>query len=309
MATNDFLPFANGGGANVLTQAQYAALTTLLSGGYQSGVANSAQMNKTLRQSSIMAAVLGQFIANQSGQNAVDDGTTATLLANLSAAVGVAARQNPVLTDTGAANAYAVANLSAFTAYPTVSGLTIDVSIANANTGASTLNVDGLGAKPILGLGLQPLQGGELIVKGVASLLYVVASTVNGGNGAWILMECTGAAIQVAPGTQSNHAVNLGQFTSSQSSNGYTKLPNGLIIQWMIGVTNSSGLVSQAWPIAFPNNLFVAVANYLDGGTATAANIGNISSNSNATTCAVNVGTAAGAPVTSANVRVIAIGN
>jgi hypothetical protein len=37
-------------------------------------------------------------------------------------------------------------------------------------------------------------------------------------------------------------------------------LPNGLIIQWMIGATNSSGLVSQASPIAFPNNLLVAVA-------------------------------------------------
>lgn len=83
---NDFLPFATANGANVLTQAQYAALAALATG-YQSGVANSAQLNKTWRQSSIMAAVLAQFIVNSTGQPAIDDGTTATLLANLAAAV------------------------------------------------------------------------------------------------------------------------------------------------------------------------------------------------------------------------------
>ncbi|MCA8073221.1 hypothetical protein [Burkholderia vietnamiensis] len=212
MATNDFLPFGGGGAANVIDQATYAALAARLTG-FQSGTAQSGQLNKVWRQSSIMAAVVAQFIVNQTGQNATDDGTTATLLSNLGTAVAVSARQNPVLADTGTANAYAVANLAAFPAYPTVSGLVIDVSIANANTGASTLNVDGLGAKPIYGLALQPLQGGELIVKGVACFLYVVASTVNSGNGAWILMECAGGAQQIPPATQSQHAVQLGQVS------------------------------------------------------------------------------------------------
>lgn len=86
MATNDFLPFATGGSANVLTQAQWAALSALLNG-FQSGVADSKSINKAFRQSSIMSSVLAQFIVAQTGQNAVDDGTTATLLANLLAAV------------------------------------------------------------------------------------------------------------------------------------------------------------------------------------------------------------------------------
>lgn len=86
MATNDFLPFAVGGSANVLSQAAYAALAALANG-YQSGVANSAQINKTFRQSSIMSAVLAQFIADTTGANSVDDGTTATLLSNLKLAV------------------------------------------------------------------------------------------------------------------------------------------------------------------------------------------------------------------------------
>lgn len=206
---NDFLPFATGAGANVLSQTAYAALTAV-STGYQSGVAQSNALNKTWRQSSIMAAVLALLINNNAGQPAVDDGTTATLVTNLTTAISVIARQNPVLPDTGAANAYVVANAAAFTAYPTASGLTIDVAIANTNTGASTLNVDGLGAKPILGLGLQPLQGGEL-QKGVACLLYVVAATVNGGNGAWVVMESTGGAQQVAPAVQSQQAAQFGQ--------------------------------------------------------------------------------------------------
>lgn len=212
MASNDFLAFGGGGAANVIDQATYAALAARLTG-FQSGTAQSAQLNKVWRQSSIMAAVIAQFIVNQTGQNAVDDGTTATLLSNFATAVAVSARQNPVLADTGAANAYAVANLAAFSAYPTVSGLVIDVSIANANTGASTLNVDGLGAKPIYGLALQALQGGELVANGVACLLYIVAPTVNAGNGAWILMECAGGAQQVTAATQSRHAVQFGQVS------------------------------------------------------------------------------------------------
>lgn len=86
MATSDFLPFAAASGANVLSQSDYAALPAL-STGYGSGLAKSQQLNKTWRQSSIMAAVVGLFITNQSGQNAVDDGTTSTLLSNLIAGV------------------------------------------------------------------------------------------------------------------------------------------------------------------------------------------------------------------------------
>ncbi|MBN4665449.1 hypothetical protein HUS70_07350 [Pandoraea nosoerga] len=87
MATNDFLTFAGGSGANVLSQADYAALTSILSNGFSSGVAQSAQVNKVLRQASIMSAVLAQFAVDLTGKNAVDDGTTASILAMLKAAV------------------------------------------------------------------------------------------------------------------------------------------------------------------------------------------------------------------------------
>lgn len=216
MATNDFLPFANGGGANVLTQAQYAALTALLSGGYQSGVANSAQMNKTWRQSSIMAAVLGQFAADYSGNNSVDDGTIATLEANLVAAIRSATKTGVILADTGATNAYTAVNSPPLVAGAWVDGVVQQVKIAHANTGASTYAPDGLTAIPIYGLGLQPLQGGELALNGTAVLMRLTIAGVNSGNPIAVLMECAGGAQQVAPATQSQHAVQMGQVGHGQ---------------------------------------------------------------------------------------------
>ncbi|MFL9987235.1 hypothetical protein [Paraburkholderia sediminicola] len=218
MATNDFLPFAIGGGANVLTQAQYAALTSILSGGYQAGVAVSAQMNKTWRQSSIMSAVLAQFIVDQSGQNAVDDGTTATLEANLIAAIRSATKTGVILTDTGAANAYTAVNVPPLLVGTWVDGVTQQVKIAHANTAASTYAPDGLTAIPIYGLGLQPLQGGELALNGTAVLMRATIAGVNSGNPIAVLMECAGGAQQIAPATASQHAVQLGQLTGAIGS-------------------------------------------------------------------------------------------
>jgi hypothetical protein len=86
VATNDFLVFAGAGGSNVITQAQYLALLAETTG-FQSGIASSAQANKVWRQSSIMSSMIGQFIADKSGNNATDDGTTATLEANFIAAL------------------------------------------------------------------------------------------------------------------------------------------------------------------------------------------------------------------------------
>ena len=87
-ATNDFQQFAYSGGANVLSQAAYIALAgTILDNGYPSGILPSQLLNKTLRQSATMAALIGDLIVAQTGQNATDDGTTTTLLANLITAI------------------------------------------------------------------------------------------------------------------------------------------------------------------------------------------------------------------------------
>lgn len=97
MATNDFIVFGGQTGANVMSQSSYLALPARLTG-FQTGLASSQQLNKVWRQASIMSAMLGQFIADQTGLDALDDGTIATLEARFIQALGHAAR-TPMTTD------------------------------------------------------------------------------------------------------------------------------------------------------------------------------------------------------------------
>lgn len=82
MATNNFKPFAQAASANVMSQSDYEALSALLTG-FQSGKASSAQINKALRQSSVMAYVLAQFISDSANVDVLDNGTPASILANM----------------------------------------------------------------------------------------------------------------------------------------------------------------------------------------------------------------------------------
>lgn len=75
--SNQFRVIATGVGANALAPAAYASLTSLLSSGYQSGVAQSAQINTTLRQATFVATAIAQAIADQTGAAVNDDGVVA----------------------------------------------------------------------------------------------------------------------------------------------------------------------------------------------------------------------------------------
>lgn len=89
-ATNDFLAFGTGGGANVIDQATFAA-ASWVGTGFSAGLAQSNRLNKVWRQSSFIAAMIGGFIVAQTGSSAHDDGDAATLLSNFTAAVHAAA--------------------------------------------------------------------------------------------------------------------------------------------------------------------------------------------------------------------------
>ncbi|MGG2044129.1 hypothetical protein [Burkholderia gladioli] len=207
---NDFLPFAVGAGANVLSQASYEVLAALASG-FQAGTAQSAACNKVWRQTSIMTAVVSQFIVAQTNQPAVDDGTTTTLLANFTEAVASASKNSVVLADTGAANAYAAENAVPFAALPTTSGVSQTLMIEHTNTGPSTYAPDSLPSAPIFGAGGVALQGGELVAGGLATLKSYVGPLLNGGGLCWVLVDSIGGARQVAPAVASSQAVQLGQ--------------------------------------------------------------------------------------------------
>ncbi len=86
MAINQFYPFATGDGANVDPNATYEADPGRQTG-QQAGLARSALNNDALRQATSVAAMIGQFIADNSGNAANDDGNTAALEASFTFAV------------------------------------------------------------------------------------------------------------------------------------------------------------------------------------------------------------------------------
>lgn len=206
-----------------------------------------------------------------------------------------------VLPDTGTANVYTAVN-----AVPLVSGTWVDgvvqaVKIAHTNTGASTYAPDGLTAIPIYGLGLQPLQGGELLLNGTAILMHATIAGVNSGNPICVLMECAGGAQQVPPATASQHAVQLGQFPASLTGNGYIKIPTviagvqrNLILQWGSATTSSGGSVSITYPIAFPSAAFAVFVTNGNGSNNYTVGAGSISSTTSFTAYMSNAATGAG---------------
>ncbi|CAB3779428.1 hypothetical protein LMG28688_00839 [Paraburkholderia caffeinitolerans] len=112
--------------------------------------------------------------------------------------------------DFGVANAYAA------TYSPTVSspsdGMARTFKVKTTNTGASTFILDGSGTSyPIYGLNGAALQGGELTANGIAVIRF---NSSLSSSGAWVLYHCGASPMQVAPATQSQHAVQLAQAQS-----------------------------------------------------------------------------------------------
>lgn len=240
MATNDFKPFAVGSGANVTAQTDYEALAALTSG-FQSGKASSAQINKALRQATVMASILGQFIADNSESDALDDGDTATLLENFLAAIkGYGAEyffqasnnlseiassgataissalynlgQGGYHVDTGTANNIKITIPgTSLTTVP--AGFPIDICVAEPNTGATTIAINGGTTLPLWG-NVGALQGGEIGSK--KGIIRVIMN--NPGTAFFLVGQNTGGPLQTNSAVYSNHAVSLGQFGQSLSA-------------------------------------------------------------------------------------------
>jgi hypothetical protein len=163
---NDFLPLAVGGGSNVQTLAAYEAEATRLTG-FQAGTAPSAVVNRAVRQATTIAAMIGQFIADYSGEPALDDGNISELEANfvggLLGALGNSALHWGV--DVGTTN-----NIS-FTTSATLTELEAGVVVlfkaAHANTGATGLTANGIGPYPLTTTALGSLPLNTITVGGI----------------------------------------------------------------------------------------------------------------------------------------------
>jgi hypothetical protein len=126
--TNDFLAFAIGGGANVDSQATFAA-SGYLGPGFSTGTAFSNQLNKVWRQSSTWANVLGSFL-NQAQLDALDNGTPATLLTSLTTAVKAAVGQTAQ-----------VVTFSATPVFDCSKGLKFEITLTGNVTSSTLTNV------------------------------------------------------------------------------------------------------------------------------------------------------------------------
>lgn len=169
MATNNFLPFGAAGGANVISQSDYAALSSRTNG-FISGVAQSAQVNKVWRQAAMGAAALGQFAADLSGLDVLDDGNIASFLDPLKVAIRSQALNYVVAS--GAANALTATVTPAPASLAVLEGVPFRVKMPFTNTGATTFKINALAAAPVVRANGSILFDGDLVTGGIYVLVY-----------------------------------------------------------------------------------------------------------------------------------------
>lgn len=266
MALNKILHFAGDvDNANVLTQAEYEVdpQRTL---GNQPGVARSKLVNKAMRQASVMAAGVAQFLADNQGYD-IDDELTPAQVSNAFALAfinGLASliTTRPQFDDTEniATTEFVQRALGNYADSVIVAGpLTLDSShigklmlvngytitlpaVSSVVTGASfhIRNVSTIPVKVTTTTNTVFFYSGEARVD-----VYIQPGdtlTVTSGFGTW-----------VASGTASLQLSKAFNYVLNQS--GWQRLPTGLIIQWGEITTSGSGGVTLTYPIAFPTGV------------------------------------------------------
>ncbi len=171
--------------------------------------------------------------------------------------------------DTGAANAMVATFTPTITAL--VDGMTLYVRAKVANTGNTTLKVDGLGPFTVVGLANAALEGYETIANGICELVWNATFNV------FVLLGCGGGELQVPAASRGSHAVRLDQFTNTKAATGIQRLPNGLIEVWGTAQipANTLGAIFTL-PYSFPNTGLRGVASDI-GSTCFAIGIGTYS--------------------------------
>lgn len=248
--TNDFQALALDPGAYVATQAAFLANATLLADGFASGKVPGDMFNKAFRQSSVMAKMLGDFINSIGALDALDDGDTATLLANFVSSVRNAGGNYAAATQLPLG---ATSNITAQEAggYFQCQGGTVNLPASAGMRPGSTFAFSTSAATSIV-----PNGADRILVGGVSNTSLALGTSdfavlVLLGTGAW----------EVISGSSSSVLGSASSFAASLAANGYQKLPSGLIIQW--GSFNGAGsgaTTTVTFPIAFPNNRFTVSA-------------------------------------------------
>lgn len=249
-------------------------------------------VNVTARSGDTLTIVRGQEGTTALAWNAGDTAANYWSAGSAGAMVQVAQLQQQAgnyAADTGAANAYSVVLSPVPASLASIVGTPIRVKIANTNTGASTLNVNGLGATVITNAAGNSVLAGQLVAGRVVTFVFdgntfELNDTVGVGGVLTGSLPAPGLASGVA-------AANLG-FTPVQQGGGagqtgtkvYLGYDGSSTLLAQAGTTNLGPLVLRSMSnfIASSTDVFEILLPGQNGvtiqivmGTATVNNIGN----------------------------------
>lgn len=228
MANNEIKPFATGANANVTPQGEWENLPALLTG-FSSGKASSAQVNKAIRQASFVAATLAQFITDQSGEDVLDDGDQAGLLAKMLSAINKTSQPLDETLVALAALATGSNKLPYFTGNDTASVTDLTATGRNLIGKGSIADV-----LSYLGLGDAAKRGVGSGVNQIPDMSFF--SSGSSGSGSWIKLP-SGVIIQ------------FGVISNTITSGGYNvtyPTPFSVTPTYSLSTTSSSPIIATA---------------------------------------------------------------
>lgn len=255
MATNEILPFAQGVGANVQSQVDYAA-ESLRTSGNVAGIARSNVNNKALRQASVIAAGVAQFMADNQPNDVTDSLTPTAIAAFMEQSVQALSATDYLNT----------------TRINVASAATVDLTASAPNTrhinitGTTTINRFTVAA------------GQCYFVTFASTATLVNSASLVTGSGANITAAANDTCVIYATAANTVQVMlykrpsDFAPSSASFTGNGYQKLPSGLIIQWgTVSVSSAgTGITGEGvvtFPVAFPNAALSVSASYeLTGG-------------------------------------------
>lgn len=269
MATNQILPFASTDtGTNLLTQAEYTADAQRTTGN-QPGIARSKLVNKSLRQASLLAAGLAEFIADYQSNNVTDSLTPQNIADYLLAALQGSLAVTPPQFDNDtslATSEFVQRALGNFTNVQQYVNQTVSIPASQVGRviilggGYNTVTLPDTASCPIGSTFEFFSQGGTHTVKAQTGQILGVGAQNSGnaitlaGSDFCTIVNLSGNVWTVTAGTPM--LPSSSKFSNSLSSAGWHKLPSGMIVQWGTINSGAAGVVGLTFPVTFPNGCF-----------------------------------------------------
>jgi hypothetical protein len=278
MADNKIYPFAQPATPpNILSNEDYAASTTVTSTGYVAeSIASSALMSKAQRQTSAIAAGIAQWIADNQVAEVNDSLSPATLAGMITAGLSAVNLTTQPQFDYSQKAATTEFVKRAAGSFESMVNYGVNTALTNADVGRLVVpSTAGLVFSLPLTSGVPAGSKIEFNGNGHGCAIARTGADVirNGtdGNLSTISLAEEDSVVLVARAGQWDVIAGEGHqkvstaFENSLITNGYQKLPSGLIEQWGVGFLPGTGNTASdviiTFPEPFPNACLMAIAN------------------------------------------------